>query len=268
LDNNLPKKIWFLWLQGFDDMPLMVRKCYESWIRHNADWELIFLDENNLADYVNTKRYNEDITSFSDLVRIDLLVKYGGVWVDATCFCMKPLSDWLFGHMATGFFAFDRPAPGRMLSSWFLAAEKYNYISTTLQVKMNEYWKENPDMCLIKRSSWRFLDKLLSKLDNQVWFSGFITKTLKVYPYFWFHYLFEHIYLHDDTFKALWDETPTISADIPHAVLWSHFHDPLGPEIKAHIDNKVAPLYKLIRKYDIQHAHRPGTTLEYLLNSQ
>jgi hypothetical protein len=55
---------------------------------------------------------------------MELLRRHGGVWADATCYCLQPLAEWLPSKLApAGFFAFDRPAPDRMLASWFLAAQ-------------------------------------------------------------------------------------------------------------------------------------------------
>jgi hypothetical protein len=268
LDNNLPKKIWFLWLQGLDEAPLVVKKCHESWIRHNPDWEFIFLDENNINEYVDLETYNTTKPAFSDILRINLLAKYGGVWVDATCFCMKPLDDWLYDQMQSGFFAFERPVLTRMIGSWFLAGDKYNYIISTFKNKVNDYWNDNPNMHFIEGSQLSFLNKRLNRMNNRIWFGRFITKILKVYPYFWFHYLFEYVYFGDKNFKQMWDNTPKISADLPHTVFFAGLDKPLTTEIKAHIDNKTAPVYKLTWKYDTKAAHKPGTVLDYLFSNK
>jgi len=266
LDNNLPKKIWFLWLQGLDDAPLVVRKCYESWIKHNLDWELMLLDEQSIGEYIPELPAGITKQALSDILRINLLAKHGGVWVDATCFCMKPLDEWLYDNMQSGFFAFDRPGPDRMLSSWFIACNKYNYIATTYQNMVNLYWQENPDLTFIENSGWKFLNKKLQKLNTQVWFSAFVTNVLKVYPYFWFHYLFANIYLRLKEFRDLWDITPKISADIPHRIQMTGLLTPMSAEVKQEIDNRIAPLYKLTWRYDIEAAHKPGTVLDYLFN--
>ncbi|MFI5157271.1 MAG: capsular polysaccharide synthesis protein [Sphingobacteriales bacterium] len=268
MDNNLPKKIWFLWLQGLDNAPLVVKKCYESWPRHNPHWEFIFLDKDNINQYIDLQEYNTTKPAFSDLLRINLLAKYGGVWVDATCFCMKPLDEWLYDNLQSGFFAFDRPVPTRMIGSWFLAGNKYNYIISTFKARANAYWNENPDMRFIETSELSFLNKRLNRRNNRIWFSWFITKILKVYPYFWIHYLFEYVYYRDKNFKEMWDSSPKFSADIPHAVFFAGFEKPLTPEIKMHIDNKLSPVYKLTWKYDTEAAHKPGTILDYLFNNQ
>ena len=266
MDNNLPKIIWFLWLQGLGEAPLVVRKCYDSWLKHNPNWPIIFLDENNIADHIDLKR-NDGVTdqAFSDILRINLLAKHGGVWVDGTCFCTKPLDEWLPEYMNTGFFAFERPGPDRMISSWFIAAAKYNYIIATYKNKVNTYWAGNPGMAFFESSRWYFLNKRLQRRGAQVWFSHFVYKLLKVYPYFWFHYLFEHIYLRGSQFRAMWDDTPKLSADGPHKLQTMGLFNQLNEIAKAEIDNKKSPVYKLTWKYEAT-AYKEGTVLDYLLN--
>jgi mannosyltransferase OCH1-like enzyme len=33
--NDIPKIIWFMWLQGFDNAPILVKKCYDLWVKYN-----------------------------------------------------------------------------------------------------------------------------------------------------------------------------------------------------------------------------------------
>ena len=164
-----------MWLQGLDGAPLMVKKCHESWVKHNRDWELVLLDEQSIGEYIPQLPAGITKQALSDVLRINLLAKHGGVWVDATCFCMKPLEEWLYDYMQSGFFAFDRPGPDRMLSSWLIACNKYNYIASTYQNMVNLYWQENPNLRFVETSGWKFLNKTLLKLNTQVWFSAFVT---------------------------------------------------------------------------------------------
>ena len=75
----------------------------------------------------------------ADLARLDLLARHGGVWADATCFCVRPLDDWLLPCLPSGFFAFDRPGPDRLLSTWFLAAQPGNALVSGTFALMRDY---------------------------------------------------------------------------------------------------------------------------------
>ena len=243
-----------------------MRKCYESWLRHNPEWNIILLNENNANEYVSIEPAKFTPVVFSEVLRINLLAKYGGIWVDATCFCNKPLNEWLYNYLDNEFFAFNRPGKDRMLSSWFMASSEDNYLTVEYQKAVNHYWAANPKVKLIDNSKWRRFSKYLERYDTPVWFSGFVTKVLKVHPYFWFHYTFRQVYLADDKFKNLWDSTPKISADIPHKPQIVGLLKNLDPEIKADIDNKISPVYKLTWKYD-QSADIDGTIFDYILES-
>lgn len=264
--NEFPKTIWFLWFQGIDAAPFIVKKCYESWIKHNPAWNVILLDENNLADYHLIKLPDIAPQAQSDIIRINLLATHGGVWVDATCFCMKPLDTWIGGCMATGFFAFNKPGPDRMIASWFLACNKNNYIAAVYQKEVNRYWEMNKQLRLTENSNWKFLDKYLAKRDTKIWFGFFVTRVLCIYPYFWFHYLFEKIYRDDLKVKEIWDHTAKISADLPHALQFSGLLNPINQEIKKSIDTPETPIYKLTWKYGANEC-TPGSILSYLLKS-
>lgn len=99
--NLLPKKkfadkkiIWQYWGQGIEgnDLPEIVRICFESVDRHKGDYTVIRLSDSTISEYIDLpdfvweKRNNQSFTRtfFSDLLRVALLSAYGGVWLDAT----------------------------------------------------------------------------------------------------------------------------------------------------------------------------------------
>ena len=129
------KQLFIYWDQGFENSPKLVQKCLLTWKKHNPTWNIIELDNTNLSQYIDLKpELHENIhitkASMSDIIRICLLEKYGGLWVDATTYCVKPLDDWLPQYITSGFFAFSKyePEHNMLISSWFLYGDKDNYI--------------------------------------------------------------------------------------------------------------------------------------------
>ena len=121
------KRIWMYWHQGWDSAPELVKFCMLTWIYHNDDWSVELLSQYNLNDFITLPNYCADhdvaLPALSDIIRIYLLEKYGGVWADATTWCSRPLSDWVnVAVTPSGFFAYDKPAPDRPIASWFLVA--------------------------------------------------------------------------------------------------------------------------------------------------
>ena len=95
------KTIYILWFQGFDNAPEIVKKCVQSWKYYNPDWTIILLDNTNLNNYITLENYIIDIhnkninhTALSDIIRVIFLKLYGGLWVDSTTFCNRPLNEW------------------------------------------------------------------------------------------------------------------------------------------------------------------------------
>ncbi len=179
------------------------------------------MDKNNLEKYVkidNNIIQNKHITiqALSDIIRVNLLNQHGGIWVDATCYCMKPINSWLNKYMKNGFFAFSNPSRDRLISSWFMASEPNNIITREFAKIVNNYWLENPKMFkinnlnLIKRFILKiylvFTGHMNNSIDTSYWFSNFTSKILKIYPYFWFHYLFYKLYTKYSECKLLWDK--------------------------------------------------------------
>ena len=217
------KEIFILWFQGFNNAPDIVKKCLKSWLYYNSDWNINIIDDSNLKNYIKLEEYidvtNKQInkTALSDFIRCVLLKKYGGLWVDATTFCNKSLNDWLPNYINEGFFAFDKPAPDRLISSWFLYSQENNYIINSWCKSVINYYKIN---------------------NNP-------------HNYFWFHYLFGDLYKSDSNFKQVWDRVPKLSANGlgPHYIYGKGgMFNNITYQVKKDIDDKITPLYKLTYK--------------------
>ena len=89
------RPIWFCWLQGFEQAPPIVNACYSSLKRNIPDREIKVIDGQNWREYVEMPEYivkkwekgRIPAALFSDLLRLELLVKYGGTWIDSTVLC-------------------------------------------------------------------------------------------------------------------------------------------------------------------------------------
>lgn len=125
--DGMGNKIWMCWWQGLDQAPEIVKACIESVRKNAAGREVIVITEDNMSDYADIPDWMLDKvqagiasrTNLSDLLRLDLLARYGGIWLDATFFCAHPLEasrysaplfsikrpDYLHGSIAGGYFA-------------------------------------------------------------------------------------------------------------------------------------------------------------------
>ena len=78
----------------------------------------------------------------------------------------------------------------------------------------NNYWKNN--FFENQNKSWEISNSLTNYLgqdleSTQNWFSDLILKGIKIYPYFWFHYLFYKVVSFPEA-KEIWQNTLKISS--------------------------------------------------------
>lgn len=86
------KIIWTCWWQGVEKAPKLVQKCIERMKLFANGYEVRVVTETNVHDYIKIPEYiiqkhNKGIiphAHFSDIVRLMLLRKYGGMWIDST----------------------------------------------------------------------------------------------------------------------------------------------------------------------------------------
>lgn len=92
------RTVWLLWLDGWQSAPWLVKEVAKSYERHNPGWKSIRLDSKSLRQHVDIHYINSpDImpATKSDIIRLSLLAKHGGVWADATMLCFALLDSWL-----------------------------------------------------------------------------------------------------------------------------------------------------------------------------
>lgn len=193
-------RLWVYWAQGKDRMPPVVASCLKRLHAMNRDLEIVFLDDRNISDHVQMPAHLYEKTfgnktHFSDVLRVSLLARHGGVWLDGTCFCASPISAMLSRVLQSGFFAYYRNRPDPyLLSSWFMAAQPGHLIPTLLRDALYFYWERE--------------------------------SVLK--DYFLLHFLFEALYNLHREFRKSWDRSFKLDAYRPH-VLQGKLRDRFDP---------------------------------------
>ena len=235
-NQNVNRIIWICWFQGWETAPFLVRQCRESWISRNPGWDVRAIDASSVRRYLDIDDYvalgAKEITaaSLSDIVRVLLLREYGGVWVDATAYCIRPLDDWLANYMGGQFFAFRNPEPYLQLSTWFLARTSDDATTDKWAARVIGYWAER------------------ERADN----------------YFWFHILFNELVASDPQVAEAWSRVPQLRLDGPLGSGPSA--DAPDPAELADAAAWEMPLIKLSHRIDPA-AWAEGTELGKLLRS-
>lgn len=146
--------VWICWFQGMEQAPALVRKCYQSVKENMPEHEMILITSENLQEYVQFPDYIIDKwrkgqithTHMTDLLRLELLIRYGGLWLDATVFCSgKNIPNYM---IHSDLFFFQCLKPGRdghshISSSWMISAKTNNKILMAVRELCYEYWKEH-----------------------------------------------------------------------------------------------------------------------------
>lgn len=98
-EKNQKKIIWIFWWQGYENAPVLVKKCLDSIKTHANGAETVLITKENFSKYTNfppfiLEKLNSKkitLTHFSDILRMDLLSKHGGLWLDATIFVSRDI---------------------------------------------------------------------------------------------------------------------------------------------------------------------------------
>lgn len=150
-------KVWICWFQGMENAPQLVQKCYQSVKENMPDREVILLTSDNMFDYIDFPEFILDKwkkgiithTHMTDLMRLELLINYGGLWLDATVFCSDShIPDYIFD---SDLFLFQCLKPGRdghanYVSSWLMEAKTNNRVLMATRDLCYAYWAENNSM--------------------------------------------------------------------------------------------------------------------------
>lgn len=157
-DARVPRIVWTAWLQGVSEAPPLVRACWASVSQALPDYEMRVVTAGNIGQWVTlpddiVRKYRRGRipqAMMADLVRLAVLERYGGVWVDASVLCtgfgneqlrlrwaaieQAPLT--IFRYFQRG----RRQAIG--LSNWFIAARRHSPVVGAVLKMLLAYWHD------------------------------------------------------------------------------------------------------------------------------
>ena len=232
--------VWVCWFQGMEHAPKMVQYCFESLKSNLHDKRIILITEDNYKEYVQfptyiLEKYEKGCfskTHLSDLLRLELLIKYGGTWIDATVWCSSPIyPDYLFD---SDLFMFQNLKPGldgqcTAVSSWFMTSCSNNQMLMLERALLYEYWKEN------------------TKLVHYYLFHMFFQMVIEAYP--------------DE-----WNKVVPFSNATPHILLLRLFEE--YDETIANAVKEMTSFHKLTYKFEESDTTIKNTFYQVLFGEQ
>lgn len=143
--------VWICWLQGIENAPEIVQNCYASVKYWLGDKEIVVITSENMAEYVSfpdfiIEKYKKGIISnahLSDLLRLELLIRYGGLWLDATTYLTGKLPSYVenndFFVYRNGQFDMEMINMG----NWLIYSKKTNNkLLVETRVLLYKYWQK------------------------------------------------------------------------------------------------------------------------------
>ena len=182
-ETNSP--IWVCWWSGEEDAPALVKQCIKS-IRNNAgEHPVNFITEKNYVKYLKIPDYILEkvasgkmcVANFTDYLRVSLLEKYGGLWLDATIFCTNTIPEEYFEN--SFFTCKSDPIESRYLSkfrwtSFCLGGWKGHVFYRFFKEALEEYWN-NEDRSIdyllvdyIIETAYRYLPAVKQCIDSVI----------------------------------------------------------------------------------------------------
>ena len=153
-------QIYFCWLQGKENLPPIIRCCYNSLKRNAGRYKIVFIDEKNFSNYVDIAPHIMDKfragkitrTHFSDILRVNLLERHGGLWLDSTILVTEPLEKhkdfWQMNYFTQKKCHDKNPIYGTWISyaRWasFIQGTpiRHNPLFTFAKEFFSKYWRE------------------------------------------------------------------------------------------------------------------------------
>ena len=235
-----PGKIWMFWSSGEESAPPIARKCIAS-IRENLpDREVVVLSEKTYRDYVTFPSFIQEKIDrgemmkahMADLLRLELLIRYGGTWIDATVFC--PGGKIPAYMLDSDLFLFQDLKPGfdghcQRISNWMITARAGNPVLKLTRALLYEYWREHR----------------------------------KCEDYFIFHHFFE---MAIDAYPEEWGRVIPFSNAAPHILLLRLF-EPYDDAVWGAV-REMTPFHKLSYKFDEAKTQIPGTYYQELFGDE
>lgn len=147
---NDDEKIFSIWFQGEENAPELVKSCFAS-IRRHCRQELVVLDERTVFDWIDlpagiVRKFREGkirYCHFSDICRVELLHRYGGYWLDSTCFVTHSIPEFIEKQDFFVFLAGKRTSGNySFMQNCFIRARKGSFLLEAWRAMILEYWSK------------------------------------------------------------------------------------------------------------------------------
>lgn len=141
--------------------------------KYVPDRKIIYLDANNYMKYIDIpndikEMYRQGIIGyahFSDIIRLELLKKYGGLWLDATILLTGKIDSYITN---SSLFVFQFPKYyARSISNWLMYAHSNQIIIEETLHLLYMYWRTEKKS--VNYFSMHFCFRIVSNVYSKEW---------------------------------------------------------------------------------------------------
>ncbi|HFI0645869.1 TPA: capsular polysaccharide synthesis protein [Streptococcus suis] len=182
--STIERNIFVFWWDGFDNAPILVKKCLDSIKYFNPSAQVIEISKDNFEEYTDINPvilsafHNGDISvqTFSDILRFNLLKNHGGAWVDSTILFLNHYD--IFDNLKhNSFNSISFSSSNSFLeyknenctwSGYFIASRKNAHFVTVMNNLFEDYYINYGDYPIYFFIDVLFMICKVNKIDNDV----------------------------------------------------------------------------------------------------
>lgn len=209
------KKIWFMWWQGIEQAPQIVKINFQNLKSIFGEDNVILITQKNYKNYTNisneiAKLVSEEKIGFanwSDIVRFNILRNHGGLWIDATVAVSPRFKEYyeknkdIFLTLGSEKKNYRNVSNGRWVI-WLIGGEKDYYLFRFIDDFYANYFKEYSSVL-----EYFLTDDIINYFYNSNSFFKKEIDNLAVFPKWERYYMFDR--LKDNYDKSVIDKFNT-----------------------------------------------------------
>ena len=197
------------WNSSFESAPSIVSSCHKSLLMNKGAYNVVPLDNERMLEYSGVPhdvalKLENKLPFLTDVCRVHLLARTGGIWADATCYFHEPIPDIEYLLMDGHFFAFRELRLKGRISNWFLSSSCGAQTAQLMAAALVLFWREfdapphyhffhdifetivliDPDVSkefseskVLDRHTPHVLQKNLMSKFNDTWYSGMLNSS-------------------------------------------------------------------------------------------
>jgi len=236
------RTIWTWWSSGKDALNPFLQICLESWQVHHPDWSMVVLDLQNVWQYLTPDDLPSSFNQISraslqsDLVRLAILAKFGGCYIDTSCVALENIADAAWARIGEGACLAGYRAPhfiSDFVSAWFLASKAGEPLMVEWSRSFNKVMEDSTEDTFIHKHI-ALIDLDLTEYLKQ----GYLASKPGTSPSLWVDYLIVNVVLksvldNDDALKArFWGTASLVAEADPKSspTLWSQAQQHIVPK--------------------------------------